>query len=78
MVVKIRVPFGVLYIIRHLVFRCPKRNLNFDSYPFMVLGAWGFGCRPYTAASGAPRPQTAADEIVASSSALCLWFGVLF
>ena len=34
MVVKIGVPFWVLIIIRHLIFRgCPKRGHNFDNYP---------------------------------------------
>ena len=33
-VVKIRIPFWVLTIIRHLVFRVPKRDHNFDNnYP---------------------------------------------
>ena len=37
MVVKIRVPFWVLIIIRHLIFRVPKRGHNFDNYPYGAL-----------------------------------------
>ena len=33
-VVKIMVPFWVLSIIRHLVFRDPKRGHNFDNHPY--------------------------------------------
>ena len=33
-VVNIRVPFWVPIIIRHLVFRVPKRDLNFDNYSY--------------------------------------------
>ena len=32
--VKIRVPFWVLNLIRHLIFRVPKRDPNFDNYPY--------------------------------------------
>ena len=32
-VVNIRVPFRVLTIIRHLIFRVPKRDPNFDNFP---------------------------------------------
>ena len=32
-VVKIRVPFWVPMIIRHLRFRVSKKDLNFDNYP---------------------------------------------
>ena len=32
-VVKIMVPFWVLVIIRHLLFRVPKSELNFDNHP---------------------------------------------
>ena len=41
MVVKIMVPFGVLSIIRHLVFSDPKRDQSFDNHPhgcFYTLG----------------------------------------
>ena len=34
-VVKIGVPFGVPIIIRHLLFRVPKRDPNFDNHPYM-------------------------------------------
>ena len=33
-VAKIRVPFWVPIIIRHLVFRVPKRDPNFDSHSY--------------------------------------------
>ena len=33
-VVKIMVPFWVLIIILHLIFRVPKRGHNFDNYPY--------------------------------------------
>ena len=53
MVVKIRVPFWVPIIIRHLLFRVPKKA-NFDNYPYEGLevlssgsGAWNFGFRVY-------------------------------
>ena len=36
-VVKIMVPFWVLSIIRHLVFRIPKREHNFENHPYRVL-----------------------------------------
>ena len=47
-VVNIRVLFWVLIIIRHLLFRVPKRDLNFDNYPcafgsFNPLGLVGLG-----------------------------------
>ena len=35
-VVKIMVPFWVPIIIRHLLFRYPKRDLNFDNYPYSL------------------------------------------
>ena len=53
MVVKIRVLFWVLNIVRHLVFRVPKRDPDFDNHPYegvkglgvsVGLGAGG----PYT------------------------------
>ena len=35
MVVKVRVPFLVLSIVRHLLFRLyPKRDPNFDNHPY--------------------------------------------
>ena len=50
-VVKIMVPFWVPNIVRHLIFRVPKWDHNFDNHPFasgsgvlwvMCLGAhWG-------------------------------------
>ena len=33
-VVKIRVPFWILNIRRHLIFRVPKKGHNFDNYPY--------------------------------------------
>ena len=33
-VVKIRVLFWVPNIVRHLIFRYPKRDDNFDNYPY--------------------------------------------
>ena len=33
-VVKNRLPFWVLIIMRHLIFRVPKRDHNFDNHPF--------------------------------------------
>ena len=36
-VVKIRVPFRVLLIIRHLLLGYPKRDPNFDNYPHTHL-----------------------------------------
>ena len=33
-VVKMRVPFWFPVIIRHLIFRAPKRDHNFDNHPF--------------------------------------------
>ena len=33
-VVKIRVPVWVLIVIRHLVFRVPKRDHNFDNHSY--------------------------------------------
>ena len=33
-VVKIRVPFWIPNIIRHLIFRVPKRDPNFDNHPY--------------------------------------------
>ena len=33
MVVKIMVPFGVPIIVRHLLFRYPQRDPNFDNHP---------------------------------------------
>ena len=38
-VVKIMVPFGVPILIRHLIFRVPKRDHNFDNHPDQVN--WG-------------------------------------
>ena len=37
-VVKIMVPFWVPNVVRHLLFRVPKRDPNFDNYPC------GLGC----------------------------------
>ena len=34
-VVKIMVPFGVPIIIRHLLFRVPTRDHNFDNHPYV-------------------------------------------
>ena len=34
-VVNIRDPFWVLIIIRHLIFRVPKKGHNFDNYPYI-------------------------------------------
>ena len=36
MVVKIMVPFWVPIIVRHLIFRVPKRDHNFDNHTFAV------------------------------------------
>ena len=33
LVVKIMVPFWVPIIVRHLIFRVPKRDHNFDNHP---------------------------------------------
>ena len=33
-VVNIKVPCWVLLILRHLLFKVPKRDLNFDNYPY--------------------------------------------
>ena len=42
-VVNIRVPFRVLTIIRHLIFRVPKRDPNFDNYPCVPRRTAHFG-----------------------------------
>ena len=31
------VPFGVPILMWHLLFRVPKRDLNFDNYPFLTI-----------------------------------------
>ena len=40
-VVKIMVPFWVPSIIRHLLFRVPKRDPNFDNHPIGFSGSRG-------------------------------------
>ena len=45
MVVKTRVPFWLILIIRHLLFRVPERDLNFDN-PFSNRAPLEFGLRP--------------------------------
>ena len=35
------VPFWVLHIIRHLLFRVPKRDPNFDNHPCVSVYATG-------------------------------------
>ena len=35
MVVKIMGPFWIPVIIRHLIFRVPKRDHNLDNHPYM-------------------------------------------
>ena len=35
------VPFWVPIIIRHLLFRVPKRDHNFDNYPYDVTSGLG-------------------------------------
>ena len=37
LVVKIKVPFWVPIIIRHLLFRVPKKDPNFDNHPYVVI-----------------------------------------
>ena len=43
-VVKIMVPFWVPNIVRHLIFRVPKRDHNFDNHPCSddVEGSFGW------------------------------------
>ena len=36
-VVNFGVPFWVLIIIRHLIFRVPKRDHNFDNHPYSSI-----------------------------------------
>ena len=36
-VVKIMVPFWVPIILRHLIFRVPKKGHNFDNHPYLLL-----------------------------------------
>ena len=57
-VVKIRVPFGVPIIIRHLLFRVPKKDQNFDNH-LMVLCS---GFRGATAITKAMKANTKADR----------------
>ena len=40
MVVKIMVPFWVLSLIRHLIFRDPEVDHNFDNHPFSLDGPY--------------------------------------
>ena len=42
-VVKIMVPFWIPIIIRHLIFRDPKRDHNFDNHPYSGSPVLGFG-----------------------------------
>ena len=39
MVVRILVPFWIPIIIRHLIFRVPKRDHNFDNHP-QIFSIW--------------------------------------
>ena len=64
-VVKIMVPFWVPIIIRHLLFRYPKRDLNFDNYPNGSRATGGRrrtvatvkGCQPTWSAHRFPRSR---------------------
>ena len=46
-VVKVIVPFWIPIIIRHLIFRVPTRNHNFDNHPYTCFEFWaqGLGCQ---------------------------------
>ena len=72
-VVKIVVPFWVLKILRHLVFRGPKRGPYFDNHPHDPPLYWHLGPQPGHGKSGstsAPRAAVRASPKVSKAQSL--------
>ena len=69
--VKIMVPFWIPMIIRHLIFKYPKKDHNFDNHPYGGLGFKGFEAyirRMYGCVG--------AYKVRGLELRDCLWFGV--
>ena len=80
MVVKIRVSCWVLHIVRHLVFRVPKRDPNFDSHPYGYMEPLGlqesaqWSDDEADAAAGETKPEQASYHRLRFRAASCVVF----